>query len=99
MPHPLRRLPLTLTPIKKTVRHREAKQLAQCYTADGRLRTQNARSLASELHFTTEFDDVVDWWWGFGTDGQESILEDVFGTKEMIILKHGVRNHAQKGLH
>ena len=26
---------------------------------------------------------------GFGADGQERILEDIFGAKRVILLKHG----------
>ena len=35
---------------------------------------------------------------GFRADGQERILEDVFGAK-VILLKHGDRTHGQKELH
>ena len=33
-----------------------------------------------------------------GADGQERILEDVFGAKKMILLKHGNRTPGQKEL-
>ena len=35
---------------------------------------------------------------GFGTNGQERILEDVFVAKKVILLKHRDRTHGQKEL-
>ena len=40
------------------------------------------------------FDGVLEWW-GSGSDSQQRILEDVFGTKKMILLKHGDRTRGQ----
>ena len=36
---------------------------------------------------------------GFGADGQERILEDIFGAKQVILLKHRDRTCGQKKLH
>ena len=36
---------------------------------------------------------------GFGGDSQERILEDVFGAKNVILLKHGDSTRGQKELH
>ena len=36
---------------------------------------------------------------GSGADGQERILEDFFGAKKVILLKHGDRTHGQEELH
>ena len=36
---------------------------------------------------------------GSRADGQERILEDIFGAKMVILLNHGDRTHGQEELH